>query len=171
MNYDWDYIYCHCGQYEPKTVHNKYCTKIVCKNCGRERMEGIYLDEIKVEVGSRMYSTQYGWGEVDEIEDYELEDYPICFISDSGYDETYDREGGSHEDCPRSLFWDEIKIIPPAPPKPKVKKWRWAVESFDGGHLYAHVTEHMTERQVREYLTCSTTIIGKIEATEIEEVE
>jgi hypothetical protein len=79
----------------------------------------IQLDGIEVKVGSQMWAVQLGWVTVTGVNSgcYSIETHTPIF-GHAGF--TVD--GCYIQDGPRSLFWDEVKIIPPAKPKRIVKK-------------------------------------------------
>ncbi len=72
-------------------------------------------------VGDRVWSIDAGWGKI--IDTNHSSHYPINVCFDNGCTKSYGINGKFVEaDTIQSLFWDEIKIIPPERPKRKVKK-------------------------------------------------
>jgi len=72
-------------------------------------------------VGDKVWSINYGWGEITEI--YTGDTYPICvrFVGESGI--TYTLNGYIDEfDMNPTLFWDELQFEIPVKPKRKIKK-------------------------------------------------
>lgn len=85
-------------------------------------MQPLMLDGIEVKVGSRLWSIQTGWG-VASLSVDPASGYPIIIGNSS-----FSRDGKVYKtDVNRSLFWNEVTITPPAPPKKKVKVWDWFV--------------------------------------------
>ncbi|MFA5453578.1 MAG: hypothetical protein WC248_08405 [Candidatus Methanomethylophilaceae archaeon] len=73
-------------------------------------------------VGDRVWDLRYGWGVVIDTSDGDLNASFMNNKIDRGY--YFD---GRHLSCDvtPTLFWDEIKIIPPPRPNRKVKKTFW----------------------------------------------
>jgi hypothetical protein len=74
-------------------------------------------------IGDRVWSIPLGWGTIVDIRP-DLGDYPIVVDWDSNRGRGCYRLDGKVEesDLMPFLFWDELKITPPPPPKRKVKK-------------------------------------------------
>ena len=124
----------------------------------------IELDGKEIKIGDMLWNPMFGWGEVINIESNVSRPLMLTFK----YGIFLFKKDGSYGDGPRSLFWDEVKIVPPKP-KQKVKKWKWAFFTFDAGWQYYNVTKsHYTEEQA--YAKFSN-IVGRIQETEIEEYE
>ena len=124
----------------------------------------IELDGRGIKVGDMLWNPMFGWGEVKNIESNASRPLMLTFK----YGNFLFEKDGSYGDGPRSLFWDEVKIVPPKP-KQKVKKWKWAYFILDSLRRYYHVTDlHYTEKEA--YAKFSN-IAGKIQETEIEEYE
>ena len=78
-----------------------------------------------IKVGDRVWSLQHGWMKV-----VDLDTYSISGISTIGVKKensvnriSYYKDGKFyHADTFQSLFWDEVKIVPPPKPKKIVKK-------------------------------------------------
>ena len=75
----------------------------------------IFLDSIEVKVDSVMDDVVYGPRLVVSVEG--PGNFPIIMANGS----TYTKNGALSTKVRRSLFWAPVEIIPPAPPKPKVK--------------------------------------------------
>lgn len=91
----------------------------------------------KFEVGDRAWSSVYGWGKIDSIENGE--EHPIIFVSDKGETESHTKDGRQHEIFLRTLFFQEIPI-----PESALVRPRWRAE--------------------RKGLYCRVNNIGKIES-------
>lgn len=125
-------------------------------------MNKIILDGREVKVGDKLWSCVYGWGEVCDIK-YE-DAYPIA-VRFEVYTTIYTSDGRYDTDQLRTLFWNEIDITPPAPPKQKVKKWRWVVENR-GGQMKVTDYHYKDEQDVDLYHVLIP--IQKIDSTMIE---
>lgn len=85
-----------------------------------QQEEPIFLDGHEVKIGSNMWDIRRGWGVVVRMP--RSLDYPIVVHFDrdttrGGGFYSYDKNGYFlSEDKTRSLFWNEVKIIQPAPP-------------------------------------------------------
>ena len=81
----------------------------------------ILLDGYAVKVGSRLWSSAYGWITIGAIHPGKM--FPIeaktepgaayCSFSEAGKEHTYHKL--------RTLFWNEIDLTPPAPPKEMIE--------------------------------------------------
>jgi len=92
----------------------------------------IKLDGKEVKVGDRLFSLNHGWGRVSSTSYSRV--YPILFVPDFGAPVACTLEGKINKvHTKRALFWDEIAITPPAPPKKKVKKYKVLVQTDRGG--------------------------------------
>lgn len=71
-------------------------------------------------VGDKVWSVEYGWGEIIEISNR----VRVEFTRLAGYTgcKSFDKHGRRLSEYNKTLFWDEIKIVPPERPKIKVKK-------------------------------------------------
>ena len=67
-------------------------------------------------VGDRVYHYRYGWSTITNIK--KESNYPIII----DYDFSFTYEGfADKSDKNRTLFWDEVKIVPPSKPLPKLE--------------------------------------------------
>jgi hypothetical protein len=99
-------------------------------------------------VGDRVWDIRYGWGRISHIDNRRSRSLPggpgirphppgphhwrslfplsvtfnVRLTPGRNYDECFSFCGCSSLDMKRTLFWDEIKIVPPERPKRKVKK-------------------------------------------------
>lgn len=83
-------------------------------------------------VGDRVWSVSYGWGRIYGRASQEF------FVDFHGFGSVSYSFGGYHGDESRTLFWDEIQMIPPEKPRQTVKKSKkvWIlVRSGEGPHL------------------------------------
>lgn len=66
------------------------------------------------EVGDKVWSVGHGWGKITHIDNDDTYPLKVKFDGDSA---TYTLEGKFYkDDLNPTLFWDEVKIVPP--PKP-----------------------------------------------------
>jgi hypothetical protein len=80
-------------------------------------------DFSEAKVGDRVWNIGLGWGTINNIIKTHTTDYPIAILFDCGEEEEFTKDGRfwlRHKHP--TLFWDEVKIIPPPRPKRKVKK-------------------------------------------------
>ena len=86
-------------------------------------------------VGDRVWSIEWGWGNIKEIYDLELNKKMFVRFKTAGFN--YFLNGKWIEDSNQTLFWDEIKIVPPERPKRKVVKFvrRYGVYTKNGDVL------------------------------------
>lgn len=78
------------------------------------------------EVGDRVWSSVHGWGEVVGIGNVELMPsikvrFKLCTAC------WFTLDGRSNVTQNRTLFWDEILMVPPPKPKKKVKVRQWVI--------------------------------------------
>ena len=67
-------------------------------------------------VGDRVFHYKYGWSTITNIK--KESDYPIII----DYDFSFTYEGfADKSDSNPSIFWDEVKIVPPSKPLPKLE--------------------------------------------------
>ena len=67
-------------------------------------------------VGDRVFHYKYGWSTITNIK--KESNYPIII----DYDFSFTYEGfADKSDKNRTLFWDEVKIVPPSKPLPKLE--------------------------------------------------
>jgi hypothetical protein len=79
----------------------------------------MYFRDAKV--GDRVWSMKWGWGDIRKINyEYSTVDYQ-SFKNNLLYKFNWDGRENSEDTSP-TLFWDEVKIVPPPKPKSKVKK-------------------------------------------------
>ena len=128
--------------------------------------EKIYLDGLVVKPGDKLWSTVAGWITVHMI--LPGAQYPItCLNGESSYDAT-GRYFNNGRDRPRCLFWNEVKIVPPAPPAQTVTRWHWLMQQPNGdywvtGHRY---TQKEAQTQFARDPSC---IVCNIEESRREE--
>ena len=67
-------------------------------------------------VGDRVFHYKYGWKTISHIK--EESSYPIIIDYDFSY--TYNGFAEKTDSNP-SIFWDEVKIVPPSKPLPKLE--------------------------------------------------
>ena len=68
------------------------------------------------QVGDRVFHYKYGWSTITNIK--KESDYPIII----DYDFSFTYEGfADKSDSNPSIFWDEVKIVPPSKPLPKLE--------------------------------------------------
>ena len=68
------------------------------------------------QVGDKVYHYRYGWSTITNIK--KESDYPIII----DYDFSFTYEGfADKSDSNPSIFWDEVKIVPPSKPLPKLE--------------------------------------------------
>ena len=67
-------------------------------------------------VGDRVFHYKYGWKTISHIK--EENNYPIIVDHDFSY--TYNGFAEKTDSNP-SIFWDEVKIVPPSKPLPKLE--------------------------------------------------
>lgn len=83
-----------------------------------------------VKAGDRVWGVADHWGTVEKIRG---EDFVVRF--DRGVTASFSFEGKVYpNDGYPSLFWDEVKIIPPPRPKRRVTKTGWVHPSYIGEH-------------------------------------
>jgi hypothetical protein len=77
-------------------------------------------------VGDRVWDITSGWGKINNIISWPTE-YPVVVVfGEDEFPYSYTYQGRmTTSDINPSLFWDEVKIIPPPKPKQKVKKTLW----------------------------------------------
>ena len=118
----------------------------------------ITLDGREVKVGDRLWSIPDGWVTVEALEGG---GYPIVTER-----RTYTTTGKMWKsDRASVLFWDEVKIDPPPPPKRKVKKYQWLISNA-AYNAPAVIMESMTEERAR--MIYGGRVIRPIEETMIE---
>lgn len=100
----------------------------------------IILDGREVKVGDRMWSMVHGWCEIIGIRPNDK--YPIKTTA-----ETFKQSGSFFAGSPRVLFWDEVKIDPPPPPKQKVVRYQWLMQDSSGSYWMTNGL--YTEEEVR----------------------
>ena len=74
-----------------------------------------------IKVGDRVWSMVYGWGIVNAVDQEDLQ-YPFRVVFTGGQEKWFTgcgREIINHLNP--TLFWDEVKITPPAPPPTGLK--------------------------------------------------
>jgi hypothetical protein len=78
-----------------------------------------------VKTGDRVWSFEFGWGEVTKIEG---SFYPI-FVEFNSVDKVswYDYEGKKESRVKQTLFWDEVKFEIPKRPKIKLKEDKYLI--------------------------------------------
>ena len=118
----------------------------------------ITLDGREVKVGDRLWSILDGWITITVISDHPC--YPI-----ESAENNYTSDGKLYNsNRGRVLFWDEVKIDPPPPPKQKVRKYQWLVTPE---YCRSYATAAMyTEEEVRSVY--GDQVIRPIEETMIE---
>lgn len=67
-------------------------------------------------VGDKVWSLLFGWGKVVRFGDYPYVKYPVEVEHDTGTNQWYSTAGQRRDDQNPTLFWNEVKIVPP--PKP-----------------------------------------------------
>ena len=85
-------------------------------------------------VGDRVWSVEFGWGVVvDKKKDVFYVNFTKRTYTKENVFYSFDGKAFKIERSNQTLFWDEIKIVPPARPKRKVVKTveRWAVVYVD----------------------------------------
>jgi hypothetical protein len=114
-------------------------------------------------VGDRVWSVGMGWGEIVQIEER------CIYVSFGKTSPTirYTKHGREHIDVNQTLFWDEIKIVPPLRPKRKVTKTveRWAVISIYDGYTtyYEEDINHYYEKFPIEFKVVKLTGTYEVE--------
>ena len=85
--------------------------------------EKIYMDGRELKVGDKVWSLLHGW--IQYIGNNPRSTYLLKFRH-GNVSVNYPKDfAWSCAGSKRLLFWNEVTIDPPAPPKQKVKKWRW----------------------------------------------
>jgi len=76
------------------------------------------------DIGKKVYCLRHGWGTIDDFIGGITYPVRVCFgTDDSDRRQSYTTKGIFTEgEKNQSLFWDEVKIIPPPRPKQKTKK-------------------------------------------------
>jgi hypothetical protein len=130
----------------------------------------IELDGREVKVGDKMWSPIGGWCRVEDI-DEGMDCIDVVFLDDEDNLISLFANCSYYKNGPRCLFWDEVKIIPPPPPKEPEKKWIWTFIVLDAGHEYTFTPkEHMTEERAYVYAeNTGNQVLGRIAETEIVE--
>ena len=98
-------------------------------------------------VGDRVWSVEFGWGRVDSVHPYK----EVIFQNNQMYRFNSDGSRFFTLKVNQTLFWDEIRIVPPERPKRKVVKTMnlWAVIE---GHVY-HTFKSFESAQAGSGLT------------------
>ena len=126
----------------------------------------------EVKVGDRLYSYLFAsWGEVikkNGIVDMDIR-YPIRVLFPSIGEETYTSDGRFRLDYrSQDLFWNEVSITPPEPPKKKVKKWQWLYRS-EGESVSITPKPYRTfEEASLDNPSLRTRLIGPCKESEVE---
>ena len=129
---------------------------------------GVYLDGIKINVGDKLYCLNNGWGEVEQT--YDNKTFLVIFNEGDYYKEkksVYTENGCEPGVARRRLYWNIPEIIPPKPPKKKVKKYKYVIEY---SRKYRITDDYYTDEDVKkvsaEILMCK--VIHCIKESEIE---
>ena len=123
-------------------------------------MTKVMLDDREVKVGDKLWSCVYGWGEVKNIGGFLTVEFNQTYCSFQDGKKLNNLES-------RTLFWNEIDMTPPAPPKKLVKKWRWVFETWDGVD-YRITDDHYKDSDDFKRQGFTNKLVQKIDSTMIE---
>jgi hypothetical protein len=102
-------------------------------------------------VGDRVWTVEWGWGTI--IETHYAKNYPVKVKFDrTSNDGSFTSDGRWRDDAVApSLFWNEVKIIPPPRPKRKVKRvvegWMCLYNGLSGDDIVAGTTHLYTTKE------------------------
>lgn len=133
------------------------CTRNTTKIC---------LDGIEVKTGDKLYCILYGWGTVSSL------DYSSIYVDFINTTRRYFKRG---ELCgnDRTLFWDVPTIVPPKPPKKKVKKYKYVIKDVyippppTGAQFRVTASYYKNDEEIKRLLGWAI-VISRIDASEIE---
>ena len=87
----------------------------------------------EAKVGDKVWHSAFGWGSITEKDIFSSNKFRTDFEFYAGW---FSLDGKGNSDKYQTLFWDEVKIIPPPRPKRKVKKVIEAVDWSRAGIVY-----------------------------------